>query len=77
MPETPFGTSNPNWRALMSLELLALILALLTIAGVLGPLLYSTREARANRRAQNLGERRRRRKNAERIEAKQRQALGD
>ena len=58
-------------------ETLALLLALVTLAAIAGAFLYATREARAQRRQQNKGERQRRRKNADRILAKREESLAD
>ena len=49
-------------------EIAALLLALVTLAAIAAALLYATRETRAQRRYQNQGERQRR-KNADRIRA--------
>ena len=62
---------------MVSRESLALLLALVTLAAIVAAFLYVTREARAERRGQNLGERQRRRKNEERIMAKRQESLAD
>lgn len=56
----------------MTRDTLALIIAVVTLAGIVLAFLYATRQARSERRAQNRGERQRRRNNLERIAAKKR-----
>ncbi len=50
--------------------LYALLIALVTVAGIVSALLFVTRHARAERRSQNRGERQRRLANKARIAAK-------
>ena len=52
----------------------ALLLVLLTTAGVVAALLYATREARAERRNLNRAESRRLARNKERIRSERREA---
>ncbi len=50
--------------------LYALLIALITVAGIVSALLYATRHTRLERRRQNRGERQRRLNNEARIAAK-------
>ncbi len=56
-------------------QLVALVLVLLTAAGIIAALLYATREIRAERRGSHRAERSRVRRNKERILEEQR--IGD
>ena len=58
----------------MTRDTLALVIAIITLTGIVLAFLYATRDARAERRAQNRGERQRRRNNVDRIAAKNRAA---